>query len=442
MRSCEPRQLEVRPDDATRRSPPAAPLQLSVREFGLLVALARRAGRIVSREELYDRRLGRARCAPATARSTSTSTSCAPSSSTRCPSWRFIHTHVGFGYRFAAEPSHAFHKTATTSITDCAAAPWKRGAGIESSDPRRSSVRSRKLARPRGDRRPGRRRRRLRQQQRRARHRPRAAATSGGTINGAGATFPQPVYDQWAAPLQGASRAPRSTTSPIGSGGGIAQFTAGTVDFGATDAAMKDEEVTAAEKKGTPVHVPMVFGAVTVSYNLVGRREGPEARRRDDRRHLPRQDQEVERPGDRRRRTPASTLPAPTSRSCHRSDESGTTKLLHRRSWPATAPEWESRSGSDKTVKWPTGTGAKGNDGVAACVKQTHGRGRLRRAGLRAAEQLHDRRREEQGRQLRRADARVDVRGRRRREGARRTCASARSTRPARRPTRSPRRRS
>ena len=94
----------------------------------------------------------------------------------------------------------------------------------------------------------------------------------GGTISGAGATFPQPVYDEWASKFKDKS----GTTvnyNPIGSGGGIAQFTANTVDFGATDSAMKDSEV-AAVKKGTPVHVPTVFGAITISYNVSGVQKG------------------------------------------------------------------------------------------------------------------------------------------------------------------------
>ena len=95
------------------------------------------------------------------------------------------------------------------------------------------------------------------------------AAQKGGTINGAGATFPAPVYSEWAARF----KEKQGTTvnyQAIGSGGGIAQFTAGTVDFGATDSAMKDEEIAAAKKKGDPVHIPSVFGAVTVSYNVKG----------------------------------------------------------------------------------------------------------------------------------------------------------------------------
>src|SRR2546421_12977203 len=83
----------------------------------------------------------------------------------------------------------------------------------------------------------------------------------GGTISGAGATFPQPVYDEWGNRFKSQT----GTTvnyNPIGSGGGIAQFTAGTVDFGASDAFMKDAEVAAAKQKGDPLPVPTVVGAV------------------------------------------------------------------------------------------------------------------------------------------------------------------------------------
>src|SRR3954463_2801142 len=94
-----------------------------------------------------------------------------------------------------------------------------------------------------------------------------SAAAGGGSLNGAGATFPQPVYDEWGARFKDKTGTAVNYQG-IGSGGGVAQFTAGTVDFGASDSAMTDDEVKAASKKGDPVHVPSVFGAVTVSYNL------------------------------------------------------------------------------------------------------------------------------------------------------------------------------
>ena len=96
-----------------------------------------------------------------------------------------------------------------------------------------------------------------------------SGAQLGGTINGAGATFPQPVYQEWAARFQ-EQRGTTVNYQGIGSGGGIAQFTAGTVDFGATDSAMSDDELKAAQAKGQPVHVPTVLGAVTVPYSIDG----------------------------------------------------------------------------------------------------------------------------------------------------------------------------
>jgi len=198
-----------------------------------------------------------------------------------------------------------------------------------------------------------------------------AASTElGGTINGAGATFPQPVYSEWANRFKEAT----GTTvnyQGIGSGGGIAQFTEGTVDFGASDAAMTDEEEAAAKKKGEPVHIPTVLGAVTVAYNVPGVDKGlkldgatvadvflgkvtkwndPAIAKLNDGVDLPDTDITV----------------------CHRSDESGTTKNFTQ-FLAAYSPAWESGPGVDKSVQWPAGTGAKGNDGVAGCVKQTEG---------------------------------------------------------------------
>src|SRR6478672_2007748 len=86
------------------------------------------------------------------------------------------------------------------------------------------------------------------------------SAKSGGSITGAGATFPAPVYQEWGARTKD-SDGLTVNYQPIGSGGGIAQFTAGTVDFGATDSAMKPDEIATAQKKGSdPVHVPTVLG--------------------------------------------------------------------------------------------------------------------------------------------------------------------------------------
>jgi phosphate transport system substrate-binding protein len=197
-----------------------------------------------------------------------------------------------------------------------------------------------------------------------------ASSKQGGTINGAGATFPAPVYTEWAARFRD-STGTTVNYQAVGSGGGIAQFTAGTVDFGATDAAMKPEEEDAAKKKGDPVHIPTVLGAVTVSYKVDGIDKGLKL---DGATIADIFLGKIKKWND-----PAiakisgnTSLPDKDITVCHRSDESGTTKNFTQ-FLADYSKEWESGPGVDKTVKWPVGTGAKGNDGVAGCVKQTDG---------------------------------------------------------------------
>jgi phosphate transport system substrate-binding protein len=198
-----------------------------------------------------------------------------------------------------------------------------------------------------------------------------SAAKGGGTINGAGATFPAPVYSEWAARFK-ESNGTTVNYQAIGSGGGIAQFSAGTVDFGATDAPMKDEEITAAQKKGSdPVHVPTVLGAVTVSYNVNGVQQGLKL---DGKTVADIFLGKVKKWNDAAIASQNSgvKLPSDDITVCHRSDESGTTKNFTE-FLADYSPAWKNGPGVDKSVKWPTGTGAKGNDGVAGCVKQTPG---------------------------------------------------------------------
>jgi phosphate transport system substrate-binding protein len=197
-----------------------------------------------------------------------------------------------------------------------------------------------------------------------------SSTKSTGTIAGAGATFPQPVYDQWSADLK-ESDGLTVNYNPVGSGGGIAQFTAGTVDFGATDAAMDDEELKAAEKKGEPLHIPTVFGSVTVSYNLASVTEpihldGPTLADIFLGKIKKWNDPAIARLND------GLELPDEQITVIHRSDESGTTKLFTGY-LGAYSDEWKNDVGVDKTVKWPTGTGAAKNAGVAGGVKQTEG---------------------------------------------------------------------
>jgi phosphate transport system substrate-binding protein len=190
----------------------------------------------------------------------------------------------------------------------------------------------------------------------------------GGTLNGAGATFPQPVYQEWASRFQKTT----GTTvnyQGIGSGGGIAQFTAGTVDFGASDAAMTDDEEAAAKQKGDPVHIPTVLGAVTVSYNLSGvktglKLDGPTVANIFLGKVTKWNDPSI------KSQNPGVSLPGSAISICHRSDDSGTTKNFTQ-FLADYSDAWKNGPGVDKSVKWPSGTGAKGNDGVAGCIKQT-----------------------------------------------------------------------
>src|SRR5436305_3565153 len=193
---------------------------------------------------------------------------------------------------------------------------------------------------------------------------------SGGQINGAGATFPQPVYQELASQFK-SSKGSTVNYQGVGSGAGIAQFTAGTVQFGATDSAMKDSEVTAAQKKGQPVHIPTVFGAITVSYNVPGVSKGLKLDGSTIANMFLGKVKKWNDPSI-AQQNPGVKLPSTSLSVCHRSDESGTTKLFTT-FLSDSSSQWKSSVGADKTVKWPTGTGAQKNDGVAACVKQTQG---------------------------------------------------------------------
>jgi len=193
------------------------------------------------------------------------------------------------------------------------------------------------------------------------------SSSSSAALNGAGSTFQAPLVSEWASRFKDSS----GTTvnyQPVGSGAGIAQLTAGTVDFAGSDAVMKPEEVAAGRDKGTPVHIPIALGAVTVSYNLDGvdrglRLDGPTIADIYLGKVTKWNDQAIA------AQNPDLKLPDADITVCHRSDESGTTKNFTQ-FLADYSPAWKDGPGVDKTVKWPTGTGAKGNDGVAACIKQ------------------------------------------------------------------------
>ncbi len=195
------------------------------------------------------------------------------------------------------------------------------------------------------------------------------ASSSGasGTISGAGSTFAAPVYQQWASSLS-----PLTVNyQAVGSGAGITSLESRTVDFGASDPPLKPADFTALEKVGQAVQVPMFLGAITVSYNLPGVKSGLKLEGKTIANiYLGKittwNDAEI------RALNPGVTLPGTPITVIHRSDSSGTTAgftgyLV------AVDPEFKSKVGEGKDVQWPTGTGAKGNAGVAGAVQQTVG---------------------------------------------------------------------
>ena len=189
----------------------------------------------------------------------------------------------------------------------------------------------------------------------------------GGTINGAGSTFAAPIYQQWGSTLKGQGLT--VNYNPVGSGAGISQLQSATVDFAGSDPALKPADTSKA--KGPLFQFPVAFGAITVSYNLSGIKSGIKL---DGATLADIYLGKVKTWNDPAitALNPGMTLPSTAITVVHRSDSSGTTagftKFLS-----AYSPTWASTIGSDKDVKWPTGTGAAKNSGVAAAVKQTAG---------------------------------------------------------------------
>lgn len=199
------------------------------------------------------------------------------------------------------------------------------------------------------------------------------AAMLEARLNGAGATFPEPLYLEWIGEFtQTVEPGVNINYQGIGSGGGIQQFTQMTVDFGASDAPMKDEEIQAAEAAGNAkvLHIPTVFGAVSVAYNLAG----VEALKLD-------QDTlagiflgEITEWNDPAivALNPSATLPQTAIQVVHRSDSSGTTSIFTGYLAQVSTP-WKDKVGGGKEVPWPVGIGGQGNDGVAAVISQQTG---------------------------------------------------------------------
>ncbi len=190
-------------------------------------------------------------------------------------------------------------------------------------------------------------------------------------INGAGASFPFPLYAHWFSSYREVDPSLRINYQSIGSGGGIRQFLAGTTDFGATDAPMTEEEL--AQARNQVLHVPTALGAVVVTYNLpeLGGEEplhlsGPLIAQIFMGRVTNWSDPQIQ------ELNPKLTLPDRSIITAHRSDGSGTTAVFTDY-LAQISPEWAETVGKGKAVRFPTGLGGKGNEGVTSLVRQNPG---------------------------------------------------------------------
>ena len=194
--------------------------------------------------------------------------------------------------------------------------------------------------------------------------------TASVTLQGAGATFPAPLYQQWFDTYTGLYPNVQFDYTANGSGAGIKAITEGTVDFGASDAAMKDTEIAALPAGVKVLHVPTALGAVVIIYNVPGVTDlnldaatvagmylGTITTWNDPAIAA---------------LNPGVTLPATPITIVHRADASGTTNAFTTY-LDTVSPDWHTKVGAGKEVSWPAGIGSQGNDGVAGSVKQTEG---------------------------------------------------------------------
>ena len=192
-------------------------------------------------------------------------------------------------------------------------------------------------------------------------------ASAETLINGAGATFPYPLYSKWFSEYAKVDPTVKFNYQSIGSGGGIKQITAQTVDFGASDKFLTDAELKAAP--GKIIHIPTVMGAVVVTYNLPGVAKGLKLSSEDVAdiflgKITKWNDPKIANDN------PGVKLPNQPIIVVHRSDGSGTTAIFTDYLSGVSA-EWKSKAGMGASVKWPVGLGGKGNEGVAGQVKTT-----------------------------------------------------------------------
>ena len=195
-----------------------------------------------------------------------------------------------------------------------------------------------------------------------------ANASAQMMINGAGATFPYPIYSKWFDEYAKVDPSVRFNYQSIGSGGGQKQILAQTVDFGASDGPMSDENLSKAP--GKILHIPTVAGAVVMTYNLPGN----PALKLDGETIADIFLGKIKKWNDPKiaASNPGAKLPDNEIVVVHRSDGSGTTFIFTDYLSKVSA-EWKQKAGNNTSVNWPTGIGGKGNEGVSGQVKQTPG---------------------------------------------------------------------
>jgi phosphate transport system substrate-binding protein len=188
-------------------------------------------------------------------------------------------------------------------------------------------------------------------------------------INGAGATFPYPIYSKWFDVYAKENPGIKFNYQSIGSGGGIRMLSNRTVDLGASDAPMTNEQLS--DAPGKILHFPSVMGAVVVAYNLPGftgtlRLTGPVIADIFAGKITKWDDDKI------KALNPGAAIPSQDIVVCHRSDGSGTSYIFTDY-LSKVSPSWATDPGKGTAVKWPAGLGGKGNEGVTALVQQTPG---------------------------------------------------------------------
>jgi phosphate transport system substrate-binding protein len=189
------------------------------------------------------------------------------------------------------------------------------------------------------------------------------------TLNGAGATFPNPMYSKWFSEYGKSHSGVQINYQPIGSGGGIRQVTSGTVDFGASDMPMTDKQLQ--DSKTKIMNIPTVLGAVVPAYNIPGVsgevKFTPDALAGIFLGKISKWNDKAITSAN-----PGVNFPDKDIIVVHRSDGSGTSFI-----WTdylsKVSPEWKSSVGADTSVKWPIGLGNKGNEGVSGLIRQMSG---------------------------------------------------------------------